>query len=101
MQSVDWERYEVPRSMNSVVNVRLSAFGPLNPAEMHLTTLPVSHSLLTYDEGLMTLRLLCDKGSSEVDGWASLNKALKAICKKGKIAKVRLEQDITIETEIG
>ena len=39
----------------------------------------------------MTLRLLSEKGkgsAGEVDSWVSLNKTLKAICKKGKIDQV-------------
>ena len=42
-------------------------------------------SLLTYDAGQMTLRLL---GKEGVEGWSGLVKVVKAICKKGKIVKV-------------
>ena len=47
---------------------------------------PRPRSLLTYEEGLMTLRIL---GGTGMDGFAGLTKVLAAICKKGHIAKVR------------
>ena len=48
---------------------------------------PRPRSLLTYEEGLMTLRIL---GGTGMDGFAGLTKVLAAICKKGHIAKVRV-----------
>lgn len=50
---------------------------------------PQPRSLLTYEAGLLTLRLVSDgSAGAPVDGWSSLVKALKAICRKAGIKKV-------------
>jgi len=43
---------------------------------------PQPRSLLTYEEGLVTARIMGPRGA--IDGWNSLNKVLKAVLKKAK-----------------
>jgi len=46
---------------------------------------PLTRSLLTYEDGLVTLRILAPRG--QIDGWRSLNAVLKTVLKKAKITK--------------
>jgi hypothetical protein len=48
---------------------------------------PQPRSLLTYEEGLVTLRLVAAPGV--IDGWQTLQSTLKNLLKKAGVDKVR------------